>query len=118
MSGNVIYSYTARQAVEDGVLVDVPDKLCCEAGFRWPVRITRQVLHYATPGKRSRANGETLEGRLWDMLSMLGFRVRSVRTSDRTLVFTVKFGKHIRKLWAVVDTTSGPAIHIMTPEEY
>ncbi|MDE2205458.1 MAG: hypothetical protein KGK12_02325, partial [Armatimonadetes bacterium] len=36
---NVIYSYTRREALEDGVLIDV-SKMAAEAGFRYPVALT------------------------------------------------------------------------------
>ena len=37
--GNVIYSYTRKQAIEDGVLVDITD-VAKEAGIKYPVAIT------------------------------------------------------------------------------
>ena len=40
---SLIYSYTAEQAVEDGVLLEVDPELREEAGYRWAVRITQGV---------------------------------------------------------------------------
>ena len=40
--GPVIMSYTRAQALEDGVLVDA-GPLAREAGFHWPVALTRAV---------------------------------------------------------------------------
>jgi len=35
-------AYTRDQAIEDGFLVDVSD-MAREAGFKWPVAVTRRV---------------------------------------------------------------------------
>lgn len=40
--GEVIYSYTRTQAIEDGVLVDVSET-AAELGFRLPVAVTAAV---------------------------------------------------------------------------
>src|ERR1019366_7436165 len=37
--GDVIYSYTRKQAIEDGVLVDITE-MAKEAGIKYPVAIT------------------------------------------------------------------------------
>ena len=39
---DLVFSYSRRQALEDGVLVDVSE-MAREAGFRYPVAITRAV---------------------------------------------------------------------------
>ena len=47
--GEVIYSYTRAQAIEDGVLIDVT-RMAQEAGFKYPVAITASVWHeYIVP---------------------------------------------------------------------
>ena len=40
--GNVIFTYTRAQAIEDGVLVD-PGPMAQEAGFKLPVALTSAV---------------------------------------------------------------------------
>ena len=37
--GDVIFSYTRKQAIEDGVLVDITE-MAKEAGIKYPVAIT------------------------------------------------------------------------------
>ena len=39
---DIIYTYTRAQAIEDGYIVDVSE-VASEAGFRWPVAVTRAV---------------------------------------------------------------------------
>jgi hypothetical protein len=71
---DVIFSYTRAQAIEDGVLVDV-SKLAQEAGFLFPVALTRTVWdqYVVVPDGVS---GQDETGRLWDVLNMLRFAIR------------------------------------------
>lgn len=54
--GDPVYVYTRRQAIEDGVLVDV-SQLAIEAGFKWPFAMTAEVwatiLEPAVDSRRS-----------------------------------------------------------------
>jgi len=112
---NVIFSYTAKEAMEDGVLVDV-SKLAREAGFVWPVRITQGVQELCTPRESNRF--ETYEGRLWDVLTIAAFHAKQAPKGESMLTMKVKLGRQIYELWAAIDGTNGPAIHIMLPDEY
>ena len=59
----LIYSYTAEQAVADGVLLEVDRDLSKEAGYRWPVRITQGVASLVhSPRNRKSALGRALKG--------------------------------------------------------
>ncbi len=112
----IISTYTADQAIEDGTLVEASPQIAQDAGFVWPVRVTPKVLDLATP--RSKHSGQSIEGRLSDILWVLRIEIRKAG-EDRMIVFRVKLGRAYQTLWAAIDTTSGaPAIHIMTPEEY
>ncbi len=44
MSNNfeMIHSYTRKQAIDDGLLIDVSE-MAKEAGFKWPIAITATV---------------------------------------------------------------------------
>jgi len=113
-----IYSYTARQAMEDGVLVELEDDLRREAGYRWPVRITQGIQALITPTQQEARQGQSTEGRLWDILFVARVAIQSAQPDDYLIPFEVSFsGKEIT-LWACLDTTSGAAIHIVLPEEY
>ena len=67
--GDVIYAYTRRQAIEDGVLVDVTETVR-EAGFKWPFAMTSEVwaLIEDIPEKYGY---EDVTGRLWDVLNVV-----------------------------------------------
>ena len=78
--GELIYSYSRVQAIEDGVLVDLNDpsftfrpglNICAEAGIKYPVAMT--IAAYSTtvsePGTPL-PPGQDISGRLWDVLTM------------------------------------------------
>ena len=115
---SVIFSYTAEQAIEDGVLFEVNPDLRSEAGYRWAVRITSNVMSLVTPSLEEQSEGQSTDGRLWDILSVLRVSIANANSDEGIIPFDVILGKQTVRLWGCVDTTSGPAIHIMTPEEY
>lgn len=82
----VIYAYTRKQAIADGVLHDVSE-LAEEAGFRFPVAITAAVwaAYVAVPDA---CPWQDEKGRLWDILMMLRYAIRSNLDSSQ-LRFTV-----------------------------
>lgn len=42
---NLIFSYTRRQAIEDGVLIEIPKEVQDMAGFKYPMVITCGVFN-------------------------------------------------------------------------
>ncbi len=116
-----IYKYTAKQAVEDGILCEVGN-IAKEAGFVYQVRITSGVYELVSPSEEAKQYGQSYEGRLWDVLIMAHLAVKN--SKDESLVtFKVLFqngstNQQTIELWAALDTTSGPAIHILLPTEY
>jgi hypothetical protein len=74
---NVIDVYTRRQAIEDGVLVDVSE-MAQEAGIKYPTAVTRAVWDgVVVPDEASQALGQDERGRLWDVLTMFRARART-----------------------------------------
>jgi hypothetical protein len=86
--GEPIAVYTRRQAIEDGVLVDLmqPETvgLVREAGFKFPVAMTAGAFA-ATVGEIGEPlpAGQDMQGRLWDVLWMLACAVRTAGSTDR-----------------------------------
>ena len=75
--GEVIYAYTRKQAIADGVQVEVT-KTAQEAGIRFPVFITRTAFDaYVTVPPD--ATGQDEAGRLWDVVWMLRFAIRKAQ---------------------------------------
>ena len=122
--GEIIYAYTRKQAVADGVQVDVTTT-AQEAGIKFPVFITRGVFesYVAVP---EGLNGQDEAGRLWDIVWMLRFAIqRSNGHTDRLPVaLYVRNDNRAAKLVKLIAVCSAldmddlqPAITIMLPDE-
>jgi len=107
--GEVISSYSRAQALEDGVLGDVSEK-AREAGFKIPVAITERLHNHL--------EGESYNGRLWDVLNVLMFSIRQSGAGER-IYFKVKIGRKVEDLWAVCGPGDNmePVITIMFQDE-
>ena len=123
--GDVIYSYTRKQAVADGVQVEVTTT-AKEAGISFPVFLTRTVwdANVAVP---SSVQGQDEAGRLWDIVWMLRFAIlRSRPGSDRIPVAlyvrndnrAAKLVKLIAQCGPLDIDDPQPAITVMLAEEY
>jgi len=122
--GEVIYAYTRKQAIADGVQVDVT-KTAQEAGIKFPVFITRGVFesYVAVP---EGVTGQDEAGRLWDIIWMTRFAIlRSHGHTDRIPVaLYVRNDNRAAKLIKLIATCGAldmddpqPAITIMLPTE-
>ena len=87
--GEVIYAYTRKQAIDDGVLIDVSE-MAREVGIRFPVATTETVWQeYIVPNETLKNQGQSINGRLWDLLWM--FRCAAAKNSQNELSFAVYF---------------------------
>ena len=86
----VIHTYTRTQALEDGMLIDVTD-MASEAGIRHPTVVSANLYHtYIVPPLALTKEGQSIEGRLWDVLCV--FRGAALRSSSSdTVSFPVRF---------------------------
>lgn len=82
---DVIHVYTRREAIEDGVLVDVTET-AKEAGFRYPVAFTRTVFEEFVRVPEG-VEGQDEAGRRWDVLMMLRFAIKRGGAEARELQF-------------------------------
>lgn len=80
MDWDIIYSYTRKQAIHDGVLIDITT-MAAEAGFKVPVAITAALYSEYI---RADVSGQDTNGRLWDVLFMLSI---AARKSDKSETF-------------------------------
>ena len=120
----IIFAYTRKQAVEDGVQVEVTTT-AQEAGLAVPVFLTRAVFEQYVmipPG----VTGQDEAGRLWDIVWMLRFAIlRSRPGVDRIPVaLYVRNDNHAARLIKLVATSGPldiddpqPAITVMMPDE-
>src|ERR1035438_5791074 len=75
--GPVLYSYTRKQAVADGVQVEVT-KTAQEAGIKFPDFLTRTVFNSFVTVPEG-VTGQDEAGRLWDIVWMLRFGILRAR---------------------------------------
>ena len=113
----IIYSYTAAQGVEDGHFHDVTAEAKA-IGFRVAVRLTAGVRALCDESE----NPDQTLSRILN-LARLAINHSAVSLNDlimssKTPSFDIKVNRKAVTLWALPDTTSGPAIHILLPSEY
>ena len=122
--GEVIYSYTRKQAVADGVQVEVT-KTAQEAGIKFPMFLTRAVFdnYVAVP---EGVTGQDEAGRLWDVVWLTRFAIIRARPGvDRLPVaLYIRNDNHRAKLVKLIATCGAldiddpqPAITVMMPDE-
>lgn len=85
--GEVSYSYTREQALQDGVLVDV-SATAQEAGFTLPVAVTRAVwvdcVEWPEELNAIKKTVQDEAGRLWDVIYMASVAAR--QNQDKSVV--------------------------------
>lgn len=122
--GEIIYAYTRKQAVADGVQVDVTTT-AQGAGIKFPVFITRGVFdaYVAVP---EGVTGQDEAGRLWDVVWMLRYAIQRSRPgTDRVPVaLYVRNDNRAPKLVKLIAVCPAldmddpqPAITIILPDE-
>ena len=120
---DIIYSYTRKQALEDGVLIDVTET-AKEAGFVVPVAVTNGLYaEYIEPSESLKNLGQTTNGSLWDVLFMLHLKIHNCPKAN-TVIYTVAFEKENGmtdeiNLKAVIDggDDGNPVLTIMKENE-
>jgi hypothetical protein len=122
--GPVIYSYSRAQALEDQLLWDVTT-LAREAGFRYPLAVTERLYQsYIVPSFDLIAEGQSIEGRLFDTLFVLRFAIAKARNTD-TILFKVLFLMSAGSAPVPIDLKAicgpgddgEPVLTIMLPDE-
>src|SRR4051812_26375261 len=119
----IIFAYSRKDALRDGVLVDA-GPMAKEAGFRIPVALTAAAWAVSVTVPDG-VTGQDEAGRLWDVLSMLRFRIRLGGETASEL----RFGVYVRnkndvspqlvamKSVCGPDDDGTPCLTIMLPEE-
>ncbi|WP_029459561.1 DUF6573 family protein [Solidesulfovibrio alcoholivorans] len=121
--GNLIYSYTRAQAIEDGVLVDVTEQAKA-TGFKLPTVVTDNLYHhYIEPPAGLAGEGQSVTGRLHDLLTLALFAAKRAVNSDR-VYFKVAFlmtPGHTETVEVIAHIGPGdsaePVLTIMLPED-
>ena len=118
--GPVIYAYTRKQAIDDGVLVDVSET-AKEAGFRWPFAMTAEVwaMIEDIPEKHGH---EDIQGRLWDVLMLARVAITKAGRNEDLVFFDVilhhSSGDRVRlKLHCGGGDDGKPVLTLMLPNQ-
>jgi hypothetical protein len=130
-----IYTYTRKQAIDDGVQVRVPDELRKEAGIKYPVFVTQNVWDEYLSVPKEFEGYQDLDGRIWDMLFMFAMEARKISGDRLTFQVVVQIPKERKwqsnekgdecyrevTLYAVIGAMDfddpSPAVTIMKPGE-
>lgn len=112
--GNVIFSYTRRQALEDGVLIDLSENFPEDTViYKFPVACTASVwaLIEAEDGE--------LNGIVWDLCWMSAKGGIVSRPDPTTVIFKVIIGRRTHTLKAVCgpNDDASPCITVMGLDE-
>lgn len=114
----IIAAYTRAQAVADGVLVDV-SPISQEAGFKVSVAMTASVWARLTPSDGDANLGQSIQGRLWDVLMVLRARARDTDIVLFDVIVAERGEHHTVRLKAIIGPGDDgePVITIMFPNE-
>ena len=110
---DIIYSYSAEDAERDGILHNIKHILENEG---ITVRITPGIKDYLLTGDLQETD-RIYRNRVREIAQIAITELKKTR-GDWFAQFKLEIDNYSKKVWACVDTTSGPAIHIMFPEEY
>ena len=118
--GPVIVAYTRADAIRDGELVDVT-ATAAEMGYRVPVALTRAVWVGAV--EPDDTPGQSIEGRLWDVLWMLHCAIARAPGTGSIIRFElyalIGGVPRLVTLKAIIGPgdTAEPVLTIMLPDE-
>ena len=87
-----IHKYSRADAMEDGVLVAVEEKILKEAGFKHPMCLTDMACSLIMPTELEASLGQDFEGRLWDVLTCAKLAAKGAGGSSEIL-FSVLIAK-------------------------
>jgi uncharacterized protein DUF6573 len=86
---DIVFTYTRKEAIDDGVLIDITDQ-AKESGFKIPVAVTDTLYNkYLNPSEELEKCGQSLEGRIHDMVYILYLSAR--KKTVCTVLFKVYF---------------------------
>ena len=118
----LIYSYSRRDAIRDGILIDVTNQ-AKEAGFKIPLAVSDHLYHgYVVPPEGMDGEGQSVEGRLHDLFTMTKAAMATRWEGDRVyyqVLFKMPRSLDLVKCLAVVGPgdEGEPVITLMLPED-
>ncbi|MCD4744057.1 MAG: hypothetical protein K8R67_16465, partial [Desulfobacteraceae bacterium] len=124
MNDNIIFSYTRKQAIEDGMQVEMDKNIVKEAGFKFPVFLTTGVHSIIEKAVGNKKHCNDFDGINWDILTMLRHGIQTSKEENNinfTVIITGAEQRTNHKFFAQIGAMDiddpQPAITIMLPEE-
>ena len=121
--GETIFDYTRRQAIADGVLIDVSE-MAKEAGIKLPSAVTTALWHqWIVPDEESESAGQSMSGRLWDVLNVFRFVASRQPDEDRVTFPVTSIRKGVHAVDVEIKAVIGagdqgdPVLTFLLPEE-
>lgn len=125
--GDPISVYSRSDALRDGVLIEADPNICREAGIRFPVAITDRLWGFIDPGNLEEMPGQSVSGRLWDLLWLFETAAKMSRGESRIkfrVSFQMKTGRTLPRIETIPvigicgpGDTGEPVITLMLPED-
>lgn len=116
----VIFSYTRAQALADGVLIDIT-AAAREHGFKLKTAVTDNLFGYVVPPDGLEGEGQSLEGRMHDLLTLAMIAARKGLNQYRVefeVLFLMRPGS-LEKVTVILHIGPGdqgePVLTIMLP---
>lgn len=117
---DVIYAYSRKDALNDGVLVDI-SQLAREAGYKYPVAITAEVQGMIEQAVSNAKCYNDYTGVLWDIIWMSKFPTKKIDATQHLFsVIITGVGRSKTQTLKVVchpGDDAEPVITIMLPEQ-
>ena len=101
---DIIFSYTTKQAVEDGVLVKADSKLSAGSAIKFPVYFTVTVWDKYIKIPDEFKGIQDFNGRLGDILFMFAFQAKKCSAPVLSFKFTCRVPKSLP--WSQNETKS------------
>jgi len=122
-NADIIFTYTRKQAIEDGIqfaLTDEAAKMAKDVGYKYPVYMTTGIFELIKNAVNDKKNHNDFNGVMWDILWMS--RAHSKYTSETSIEFEVIINGTVCKMWVECGATDPddptPCLTFMLPEEY
>jgi hypothetical protein len=93
LKDDIIFSYTTKQAVEDGVLVKANSKLSAGSAIKFPVYFTSTVWNKYVKVPEEFKGVQDFNGRLGDILFMFAFQAKKCSEPVLNFQFTCQVPK-------------------------
>ena len=109
--------WSVEEALKRGLLVEVETELCEWARLPVTVRLSQTVDEQLIPTSEQEEEGEGADNWCFDVLWAAREAIEAVEPWDSEAFFAVTLAGCILDLCVSIDTTCGPALHILTADE-